>query len=378
MNKPALALLSGGLLNLIAAPVSAGGLTHEDIDGVLNKLGADSQFDASKGVNWSVLPGPFYTPELKLGLGTAVAGVYRVDPADNVTQNSSVSFTGFVSASGALGVGLTNYTFLSDDQWRLFLDGSLARIPTGFWGIGYDAAQGDEMKYTEHSLRLHPQIFYRLADNVYGGVGWDFSTLHADVDDPHQDDLFTRYGADTSTLSSGGTVAVNYDTRDVITRPQRGQFFSAEYRYFDPAIGSDTHFTALQLQYDHYLALSDSEVLAFDLWGRFAQGDVPWDRLSMAGDDRRLRGYYQGQYRDNDVVSTQLEYRKKLNWRHGYVVWLGMGALGDNPGDLTTHPILPNVGAGYRFEVKPDMNIRLDLGFGKESAGFYFQIAEAF
>lgn len=48
----------------------------------------------------------------------------------------------------------------------------------------------------------------------------------------------------------------------------------------------------------------------------------------MAGDDRRMRGYYQGRYRDNDVVSGQVEYRRKLNWRHGYVLWLGAGTLG--------------------------------------------------
>lgn len=57
---------------------------------------------------------------------------------------------------------------------------------------------------------------------------------------------------------------------------------------------------------------------------------------------------------------------EKLNWRHGYVLWLGAGALGRNIDDMGHHPILPNAGVGYRFEVKPAMNIRLDLGFGRE------------
>lgn len=56
--------------------------------------------------------GAIYTPELKLGLGMAVAGIYRVDAADKTTQNSSVSLTGYVSASGALGMGISSYTFL--------------------------------------------------------------------------------------------------------------------------------------------------------------------------------------------------------------------------------------------------------------------------
>ncbi|MDQ4428063.1 BamA/TamA family outer membrane protein [Yokenella regensburgei] len=361
-----------------AVPVNALLPDRKTIDELLAGLGADNKYDPAKGIDWSVLPGPFYTPELKVGLGMAVAGLYRVNPLDTTTQNSSISFSGFVSTSGALGLGFKNYTFFTDDKWRLFVEGNVNKIPTGFWGIGYDAAQGDEQKYTNNSLRVHPMLLRELADNWYAGVGWDFSAMSASVDDPHPGDNFSRYGAQTLPVASGMAFSASYDTRDVVTRPQHGQYFSAKYTWFDPALGSDSHFSATELQYNYYHPMSESEVLAFDLWGRFTEGDVPWDRLSMAGDDQRLRGYYQGRYRDNDVVSGQVEYRKKLSWRHGYVLWLGAGALGDSPGDLSHHPLLPTVGAGYRFEVKPAMNIRLDLGIGKESAGFYFQVAEAF
>ncbi|WP_418936758.1 BamA/TamA family outer membrane protein [Leclercia adecarboxylata] len=353
-------------------------LDQKSVDALLAKLGADNQYDPQKGIDWSVLPGPFYTPELRLGLGTAVAGIYRVDPMDTTTQNSSLSFTGFVSASGAAGLGLSSYTFFTDDRWRLFIDGALNRVPTGFWGIGYEAAQGNEQDYTSHAFRIHPVVMREVADDLYLGVGWDFSTLQADIERPHPGDTFTRYDAQTSPLSSGVTLSLNYDSRDVVTRPERGQLFRVEYSEFDPSLGSDTRFHATEVQYDYYHLLNEKSVLAVDLWGRFTRGKVPWDRLSMAGDDRRMRGYYQGRYRDNDVVSGQVEYRRKLNWRHGYVLWLGAGALGSDLKDLGDHPLLPTAGVGYRFEVKPAMNVRLDLGFGKESAGFYFQVAEAF
>jgi len=365
-------------LTLTAWPSGAMVLDQKSVDALLAKLGADNQYDPQKGIDWSVLPGPFYTPELKLGLGMAVAGIYRVDPNDTTTQNSSLSFTGYVSASGALGLGLSSYTFFTDDRWRLFVDGSLNRVPTGFWGIGYDAAQGNEQKYTSHAFRVHPVLMREVVEDLYLGVGWDFSTLQADIDDPHPGDTFTRYEAQTSPVSSGVTVSLNYDTRDVVTRPQRGQLFKVEYTWFDPSVGADTHFNASEWQYDYYHLLNEMSMLAFDLWGRFTQGSVPWDRLSMAGDDRRLRGYFQGRYRDNDVVSGQVEYRRKLTWRHGYVLWLGAGAVGKRISDLDNHPLLSTAGVGYRFEVKPAMNLRLDLGFGKESAGFYFQVAEAF
>lgn len=373
-----IAVVAGLMGAFGCAPPACAALDRQTIDDFLGKLGADNQYDPSKGIDWSVLPGPFYTPELKLGLGTAVAGIYRMDPEDKTTQNSSLSFTGFVSTSGALGLGLHNYTFFTDDRWRLFVDGSVARIPTQFWGVGFDAAQGDGQKYDNNSIQLHPQLMRQLVGNLYIGGGWDFSAMKAGIKESNPNDTFSQYGASSRSLSSGATVSLNYDSRDVITRPQRGQFISIEYRYFDPHLGSDTHFTATQMQYNYYYPLDEKRVLAFDLWGRFTRGDVPWDRLSLAGDDRRLRGYYQGRYRDKDVVSGQIEYREKLNWRHGYVLWLGAGALGSSPEDLAHHPLLPTVGAGYRFEVKPAMNIRLDLGVGRESAGFYFQVAEAF
>lgn len=370
---------------LLAGLVSAGTvmpalaeISQQSIDNFLGKLGADNQYDASKGIDWSVLPGPFYTPELKLGLGTAVAGIYRVDPNDKKTQNSSLSFTGFFSTSGALGLGFHNYTFFSDDSWRLFVDGSVAKVPTEFWGVGYDAAQGSSQKYNNNSVAVHPQLMRQVVDKLYVGVGWDFSAMNANVDDRKPGDKFSQYTTTTNPLSSGATVSLNYDSRDTITQPHHGQYASIEYSYFDPSLGSDTHFTATQMQYNYYLPLSERRVLAFDLWGRFTHGDVPWDRLSQAGDDNRLRGYYQGRYRDNDVVSGQVEYREKLNWRHGYVLWAGVGALGSSPADLGNHPLLPTVGVGYRFEVKPAMNIRLDLGVGRETAGFYFQVAEAY
>lgn len=360
-----------------AMSLQAFALSRQDIDMQLKKIGADNAFDTDKTINWSVLPGPFYTPELKIGLGTAIVGLYRVNKGDSSSQNSSISFTGFVSSSGAYGLGMTNYTFFTDDQWRLFINGGIANIPTGYWGVDYSAAQGNEEEYTQKSVNVAPQLMYQLFQNLYTGIGWDFSSLQANTQQCCTTALAQQTGG-VSPVSSGINFNLNIDTRDYITQPHRGYFFSVDYTVFDPDFGSDTHFTALKTQYNHYYPFNDQALLALDLYARFTQGEVPWDRLSLLGNDRRMRGYYEGRYRDNDMASAQVEYRQKLTWRHGYVLWLGVGALGNDVQDMRHTPLLPTVGVGYRFEVKPKMNIRLDLGMGKESTGFYFQVAEAF
>jgi len=61
---------------------------------------------------------------------------------------------------------------------------------------------------------------------------------------------------------------------------------------------------------------------------------------------------------------------------HGIVGWLGVGTLGETVGEFGEW--LPSIGIGYRLQVQPRMNLRLDIGFGKETMGFYFNFNEAF
>ncbi|CAI1157207.1 outer membrane protein assembly factor [Serratia quinivorans] len=355
-------------------------LSRQQIDEMLAPLGSDNRFDSSKAIDWGVLPGPFYTPELGLGLGTAIVGIYRPDSQDNVSQNSTLALKGFVSSTGAFGVGFQNHSFFADDQWRFFAEGSLNNMPTYFWGTGYQAGhnEGNKEKYTQQSFQIAPQLLYRIASATYAGIGWDFSSTHASDPDGGDSSRLRAQKAGVSSLSSGVSGSLSYDTRDFVSNASRGQFFRLSDTYFAPELGSDSRFNAVEAQYNAYHSLSAKSVLALDAYSRLTTGEVPWDRLSELGDDQRMRGYYQGRYRDRNVFSSQVEYRRKLNWRHGYVLWAGAGTLSSKAGDLGGGPWLPTLGAGYRFEFKPKMNVRLDFGVGRGSSGFYFQVGEAF
>jgi hypothetical protein len=62
--------------------------------------------------------------------------------------------------------------------------------------------------------------------------------------------------------------------------------------------------------------------------------------------------------------------------RHGIVVWGGLGSIGKDIAGLDNW--LTNYGFGYRFEVQPRVNLRVDVGFGNDSMGFYVNFNEAF
>lgn len=368
------------LLCLLASEAQAALPSRAEVDGWLQKLGASDSFDAKKGIDWGIMPGPFYTPELGLGIGTAVVGMYRPDPNDTVSQNSTVTLSGYFSSTGAFGVTLQNYAFFAEDDWRFFLNGALSNTPTYFWGQGFSAGDNDSQKqqYTAQVLDLRPTLYRRLAPNVYFGVGWTLNAQHAGEIDDNDPPNIQQTADGASILSSGSSVELSWDDRDFVPNPRRGQYASVRYTRFTPQTGSDTRFDQYQLHYSRYHSLDDNNVLAWELDGAFTQGDVPWSMMPLLGSNQRMRGYYEGRYRDKNVVSGQLEYRRKLDWRHGAVAWLGAGTMGPSFHALDDGRWLPSAGIGYRFEFKPRVNVRLDYGIGKGSNGFYFQVGEAF
>ncbi|BBG61036.1 BamA/TamA family outer membrane protein [Providencia rustigianii] len=350
------------------------------IDGWLSELGGENSFDESKTIDWGVLPGPFYTPEMGIGIGTALVGLYRIDKQDTLTQPSSIGVSGFASSTGAFGVNFTNYNFIDNDQWRLFISGTINNIPTYYWGKGYAAGKKDSNKEKYHSqeFQITPRALYKLGDSAYVGLGWNFSSINASDPDDGAKEYFSQSTGGRSTINSGVSAYYSYDTRDFLPNAHNGQALEVIYTYFAPSLGSDTRFQTTQLQYAYYHELSEKTVIAIDNYARFSTGEVPWNQLSLLGNSNRMRGYYEGRYRDNNILTSQVELRHKLDWRHGVVGWLGTGTMSNSPSELGSGHWLPTAGVGYRFEFKPRMNVRLDFGVGRNSTGFYFQVGESF
>lgn len=57
------------------------------VDSLLEDLGSSETVDESKPIDWGVLPGPFYNPEMGVGIGAAAIGLYRVDKQEG-TRNT--------------------------------------------------------------------------------------------------------------------------------------------------------------------------------------------------------------------------------------------------------------------------------------------------
>ncbi len=350
------------------------------IDRVLNKLGASKEVDLSHGIDWGVLPGPFYNPEMGLGIGVGAVGLYKPKNAQPDTQISTLNLHGLLTTTGAFGAGLDNTTFFADDSYRFVVTAGAINMPTDYWGIGYNNAINDANKeaYTKQEFFARPRMLWRVLPNTYLGAGVDLQYDHAANVQQGTSNAFATAPGGTSVFTSGISVNASYDTRDFLPNPYRGQALTLNATVYRRGIGSDTDFESLDWTYDHYIRLRERDVLAFDIYGRFTWGDVPWNMMSQLGDNKRMRGYFLGQYRDKNMLTAQVEYRLHIAGRQGMVFWAGTGTIAPRVSGLFDAHWLPNVGIGYRFEFKPRVNVRLDAGFGRQTRGVYFQINEAF
>lgn len=350
------------------------------IDRLLARLGAADKVDLSKGIDWGILPGPFYNPEMGLGLGMAAIGLYKPANALPDTQLSTLNLRGFITTKGAVGLVVDNETYFGDDGLRLRVSGGVINMPTAYWGIGYDNAvnSANEEKYTRREFFFEPRFEIRLLPYTYAGAGLAIQNTQATSLERGAASAIATDPNGPSVFSSGVSFHLAYDSRDFIPNPYKGQAAILDTTIYRRGLGSNTDFEKVEWSYDIYHRMRERDVLAFDLYGHFSWGDVPWNMLAILGENNRMRGYFMGQYRDRNMMATQVEYRWHIAGRHGMVFWGGAGAIAPKPGDLFSARWLPTAGVGYRFEFKPRVNVRFDVGFGRQTHGVYFQINEAF
>lgn len=330
----------------------------------------------TKKFDFSIIGGPHYSADTKLGLGLVAAGLYRVDKTDLTIPPSNISFFGDVTTTGFYLLGIRGNTLFKGAKYRLDFNAYFFSFPSAFWGIGYeDATCNRAGGYKRLQNQVKADFMFRVATDFYLGVNASFNYIEGKnfTNLEYLDGQKTRY------LNTGVGAFLMYDSRDVLTNAHRGIYLKLEQRFFPGFLGNRGAFSRTEFQGNAYHKLWKGAVLAYDLHAMFNYGDTPWTMLALMGGSYRMRGYYEGRYRDNQMIEAQVELRQKVYGRSGIVVWGGAGNVFPDLNRFKWKQTLPNYGVGYRWEFKKRVNVRLDYGFGKKGQnGFMFSINEAF
>lgn len=337
----------------------------------------DSNKPASnKKIDFSLIGGPGYSNDTKLSLGILGAALYTSGDSTRVTSQSNASLYTVFSITGYYNFGFRGVHFTPGNQWRMSYKISFWSMPTYFWGIGYDMESHDsnKTKYRHLNSEVKFSADYHVFDNCYIGPAMHFNYSKAAKADSYE--LWN--GERTRTFNYGVGFNINYDSRDCITAPHRGWYLSAEQRFYPRFLFNKSAFSSTGININHYFGAWRDAIIAVNLHGLFTYGNTPWSMLPYLGGSFTMRGYYEGRYRDKNAIDATIELRQHIWHRSSAVAWVGAGSVFSKFNRIQFRRILPNYGIGYRWEFKKNVNVRLDLGFGKGESGFVFNINEAF
>lgn len=326
--------------------------------------------------DFSVLVGPSYSAATSAGLGGTASGLYSWDRSDPTLPKSNVSLFANASLAGMLAVGLRGNNFLPHQKYRLDYQMILYAFPGQFWGIGYKNGLNDDNQsdYNRVKFQFKPDFLFRLSSAVYAGPVVDIEWVNAFGFENES----LLGGQDKSLVSCGAGFNFTYDTRDFVLNAWRGNYFCWEQMFYPAGFGNDYAFSYTDLTYCGYRQVWKGGVLAMELHTLFNYGDVPWTMMAQVGVLGRMRGYYEGRYRDRNIMEGQVELRQHIKGRNGIALWVGLANVFPNFGHIYLEQTLPNYGIGYRWEFKKRVNIRFDMGFTNDKPNFTFNINEAF
>lgn len=330
----------------------------------------------NKKFDFSIIGGPHYASDTKFGVGLVAAGLYRNHLSDSLLQPSNVSLYGDVSTVGFYLLGVRGNHLFPKDRYRLNYNLYFYSFPSLYWGEGYkNGANADnESKYDRFQAQVRTDFLFRLGKSGYIGPMVVFDYVYG----RHFEKPELWKGEDARTTNFSVGFSLLYDSRDFLTNAYRGGYVRLDQRVAPSFLGNKYTFGTTELTANNYHQVWQGGVLATQFHTLVNYGTPPWGLLATLGGNYSMRGYYEGRYRDKCSMDAQLELRQHLWKRNGVALWVGAGTVFPDFSGFKASRILPNYGVGYRWEFKKRVNIRLDLGFGKDQTGFIFNINEAF
>lgn len=345
--------------------------------------------DSAGGV---VVPLVFSTPETGLA-GGATAVLFRprslaVDPAREATD--TLSLVGFYTAEQQYLAAASGRLHLAGGRWRIANAATVSEFPRDYYGLGPLSAEADEESYTPvrrtNSLRLERWI----GGAWYAGVRWDAAYYRIEaLDDGGQVEAYydERGLPLRNRLHGVGATLARDTTRGGPFAPTAGSETTLALVAFPEGLGADAAFTRAELDHRQYISLGAGTTLALQGIAEHTGSDAPLPLKPRLG-GAALRGFYEGRYVDELLLTGQAELRLPITGRWRGTAFAGAGDVFPSLSEATADHLKYGLGAGLRYLLVPDagLSLRLDVARGYargeaedgDGVAVYFNIREAF
>lgn len=308
---------------------------------------------------------------------------YTAHKKDSITRTSSISFLGSYSLRKQFLFTINGPVFFPGEKYILNSHFSFSSFPDRFWGMGNETADSNVEEYDFRQFYIHLHGERLLARKIFAGLIYDFQRV-MDIN-IKSGGLFEQQNIAGSKpyQVSGLGLSLSWDKRNNTFWPNRGHFISVQATHYTSLLLSNHRYTNIITDLRLYKRIWRQQILAIQGYGFFNTGtDVPIRSIASLGGADRMRGFFSGRYRDNDLFSLQAEYRVPVYKRLSAVGFAGTGDVAGRFSTVSLQRLKYSYGGGLRFAVNKNekLHVRLDygVGSGKGNNGFYVQFGEAF
>lgn len=353
---------------------------QNDNTDIVEALTADSDSTESKKLSFNGYPYAYFTPETQLAFG--IGGIFIFYTSDyEKLKPSKIGIGGWYSTNKQYNIAINPVMYFSENRIYIELPFNFGHFIDKFWGIGNNTIETGNEEYTldQFAATLKVQIppVWFASDRTGIIIDYDDTEI---VDKMNNEILQNDevIGSNGGQLIGIGTDLV-WDTRDNLFFPNHGIYQYMKFVVY-PSF-NDYAFYTFELDVRHYNSFSKDHVLAGNIYFAGSNGEVPFYKLQALGGQNRMRGYFEGRYRDKNYLLLQLEYRQYFWWKFGFAVFVGAGDVASELMKFNLNDMKFSYGAGLRFLFNKEekVNLRVDFGIGNDgNSGVYFGIEEAF
>ncbi len=323
-----------------------------------------------------------YAPETSFEFGVSALLLYQAKN-DTLNRLSEVNAFSFVTLESQYGIWIDNALYGDKDNWFFLGRSRWQKFPLLYYGTGPDT-KGDYPAIVEGNyLLLRQRALRKIIPNLFAGPEIDFQKLYnASFGQPAEIVYPLPVGSEGSS-NLGLGLALVYDNRHNVLNVRKGLFAELSFLDYNDNFGSSFDFRSVNLDLRSYRALQKNHVFAWQVAGNFITGNIPFNQLALMGGDMIMRGYYQGRYRDRNLLASQAEYRIlpfSFSRKFGAVLFAGAAAVAPKIGEFNLKQVRLAGGGGLRYLLfaKKDIFLRMDIGFTREGTGIYLFTGEAF
>jgi outer membrane protein assembly factor BamA len=265
---------------------------------------------------------------------------------------------------------------------RLNIRAEAGRLPIDYYGLGNFTNSENEV-FSIKRIGLSVESMRHVTEHIL--VGGNVVFYHNKISEYKEDGqlIIDQPPGFNSGYLMGVGPSMGYDSRDNIIYPHNGTYIRTKYNFYIPGLNGDFHYSDFSFDVRKYFSTSNKKnTLAIQSNFAFQSNDnVPFYELNRVGGESRLRGVISQRYLDTKRGLAQIEYRRKLPFTLGFVLFGGAGKVFRDFENLNFDNLKYSYGFGFRWMIIPQelTNFRIDFGYGSNGEkGIYVGINEVF